>query len=500
MSLISAIERVQSVDAYTENGAPTFSSTLNKNLDMFGIFSAKRSNPDEALGLFMSAYGEDPKLAVLNLFYSRDIRQGQGEREIFRRCIDEYFKTNHYSLGILELIPEYGRWDDLINLVLHENQEVVKKVCEIIRRQLNQDIIDSHPSLMSKWIPLPNSVNSKFRKKVAWKLLELLDGDTRPEKQRLWRKLIVMLRKKIILTERLMSEGKWDQIPYEKITSRSFKKNYGAFLRHDQERFEEFISGVKKGEKKINASCVYPHEIICDVRDEAQNENVLEEIWKNIPNIDINGSILTMVDVSGSMLCTVGNTRANAMDISIGLGLYTAERCKGPFKDYIISFHSEPKLIHVPPTMTLKQRIKKIMNEGMGFDTNIQKAFELVLKAAVEHGVPENEMPDSILIISDMEFNQIEDNPYYGVAETNYEYIKKIYSDAGVKLPQLVFWNVAARGNNLPVQKDENGTILVSGFSINTLKLICQGCTPEQFMLDVLYSDRYRPVLEALAA
>ena len=141
------------------------------------------------------------------------------------------------------------------------------------------------------------------------------------------------------------------------------------------------------------------------------------------------------------------------------------------------------------------------MNEGMGFDTNIQKAFELVLKAAVEHGVPENEMPDSILIISDMEFNQIEGfNQYYGVAETNYEYIKKIYSDAGVKLPQLVFWNVAARGNNLPVQKDENGTILVSGFSINTLKLICQGCTPEQFMLNVLYSDRYRPVLEALAA
>ena len=498
MSLISAIERVQSDDVYTENGAPTFSSTLNKNLDCFGLFSAKRSNPDEAVSLFMSAFAEDPNLAVLNLFYARDIREGQGEREIFRRSINEYYKTNNYSLNILELIPEYGRWDDLINLVLHENQSVVKRVCEIIRLQLEQDEKTPHPSLMVKWLPLPNSVNNKFRKKVAWKLIELLEGDTRPEKQKHWRKTITKIREKMVLMERLLSQRRFNEIKYDQIPSRTFKKYLEAFRRNDPEGFAEFLEFAKKGEKKINASCVYPHEIICDIRYGSHRNEEREQIWKNIPDLNINGSILTMVDVSGSMLSpTLPNSRVTPFDVSIGLGLYTAERCKGIFKDHIITFTDDPHLLHVPPTMSLMQRYSKIDNEGMGFNTNVQKAFELILKAAVKHGVPDSEMPDSILIISDMEFDAIE-----GVGRnlTNFEYIKQRYSEVGVKLPQLVFWNVASRGSNLPVQKDENGTILVSGFSINTLKLICAGITPERFMLKVLHSERYRPVMEALAA
>lgn len=78
--------------------------------------------------------------------------------------------------------------------------------------------------------------------------------------------------------------------------------------------------------------------------------------------------------------------------------------------------------------------------------TNLVGVFECILKVAKRDNLRQEDMPESFIILSDMEFN------YCGGNTTNYKRIKQLYDEAGYEMPNIVFWNLLGRMNNYPVQ------------------------------------------------
>ena len=192
---------------------------------------------------------------------------------------------------------------------------------------------------------------------------------------------------------------------------------------------------------------------------------------------------IVVADTSGSM-------SGDPMSVSISLALYFAERNKGQFKDYFMTFSSHPSLQKICGE-TLKEKMDNLERADWEMNTDLQAVFNLILKTAIDNNTPTEEMPSTIYIISDMEFDSCTRN-YEN--ETNYEVIKEKYKEAGYEKPTLVFWNVDARQKNLPVQSNENGVALVSGLSPVIFKMAVENKTPEEVMLDTINSERYAQI------
>lgn len=267
-------------------------------------------------------------------------------------------------------------------------------------------------------------------------------------------------------------------------------KNYKeAFKRNDGERFADYLNKVSTGEKKINAGAVYPYDIVYKyMYDEKVRgvDKVLEAQWKALPDY-LNGSkdnVLCMVDISGSM---IGQPIAS----SIGLGLYFAERNKGAFHNQYMTFSSNPLFIQIKETDSVAIKIRKAQRAGMGFSTNLEKAFELLLKTCIDNSVPQEDLPKALIVISDSEI----DNFAMGGSRLDFLKIMRIrFAECGYTLPQLVFLQVAARQSTF-LTLDEN-TLFISGNSASAFKFVIAnlGHSAWELCKNTLDCPRYRVI------
>ena len=447
----------------TENGAVTFKKSGSNVLDFYAQAGAMRKNPQAALDLFKKAFAENQLYAVRTLFYLRDVRGGQGERDLFRACL-EWLGTDAPEVfeKIIAHTADFGRWDDLF----FDNEKCI----DIIKTQLNEDSLSEAPSLLAKWMPTMNASSSNTRAKAKWLASKLGFSEQK------YRKHIRALRKAIKTVEEKMSAQKWGEIEYSAVPSQASRIYKDAFKKHDEKRYSAFIDKAEKGEVKINASTLYPYQIYKSVQ--SNYSKTLEALWNQLPDYTQGKNALVVADVSGSM-------SGDPMAVSVSLALYFAERNKGQFKDYFITFSGRPTLQEIKGT-TLRDRMNSIENAEWEMNTNLQAVFDLILLTAERNHTPAEELPETIYIISDMEFDAACDT------HTNFEVIKSKYEASGYKMPNLVFWNVDARsGKNVPVQKNEQGVALVSGFSPVIFKIAVENKTPEQIMLDTINSERY---------
>lgn len=458
----------------TANGADTFTRSGSLLLDFYAQGGAMRNSKEEALELFKKAFAEDNEKAIRILFYLRDVRGGQGERDLFRICL-EWLGEEEKSVfeKIVNFVPEYGRFDDLF----FDND----KCFEILKSTLVKDNASETPSLLAKWLPTINASSEKTKAKAKW-MAEKLGFNSIG-----YRKLLRDIRKKLAVVEEKMSAKKWEDINYSAVPSQASRIYKNAFKKHDEERYGKFIEKATKGEVKINASTLYPYQIYNSVNNDYSE--TLEALWNQLPDYTQGKNALVVADTSRSM-------SGDPMSVSVSLALYFAERNKGQFKDYFISFSEQPKL-HKVVGKNLRDKMRSIQLGDVA-NTDIQKVFELILNTGLQNSVPQEEMPETIYIISDMEFDQATGDGYswrrQNVKVTNYDAIKEKYSKSGYKLPNIVFWNVNARGGNLPVQQNENGVAMVSGFSPVIFKMAVENKTPEQVMLDTINSERYNKI------
>lgn len=477
MKLLDALRQG---DKVTENGMKTNSSSLNHCVDLFFTIGAMRGQDKERLiRNFSLALMEDPERTMKVLFWVRDIRGGAGERQIFRDLM-VYLAENHSDFLRVNIpyISEYGRCDDLLTLI---GTNLEKEALAQIRWG-----IDAKNQLCCKWMPRKGPVASKIRN-----FLEM------SPKQ--YRKTLVELTN---VVESKMCANQWEKIEFDKIPSVASARYQKAFWKRNEEGYKTYIESLKKGESKINASAVYPYDITKSLK--MGNAEVASEQWKALPNY-MEGSderIIPVVDVSGSMECSAGgNQNVTCMDISVSLGLYISERNSGAFKDVFITFSASPELQILKGG--LKDRFHQLNRASWGYNTDLQKVFDLILTQAIQNSVTESEMPTKILILSDMEFdeaanseNEISRGSGCQWNPSAQEIIEEKFRSAGYKMPSIVYWNIQSRSNNVPVSFDKTGTALISGFSPAILKSIVKGeiSSPQQIMDETIMAQRYENI------
>tara|TARA_Y100000389_G_scaffold204268_1_gene255981 strand:- start:855 stop:2288 length:1434 start_codon:yes stop_codon:yes gene_type:complete len=476
--MTSFIDALQSENLTTENGMVTNSSTLNATLDLFFTIGAMRKevlNGDYSrlISKFEASRNEDTLITKKILFWSRDIRQGAGERNIFKVLLN-HIATNHPEdlINNVSLIPEYGRWDDLFSLFDTRLESIA---IETIQSGLN-----SEDSLCAKWMPRISGKSSKSNKRIANKIRNSMSLSPKE-----YRKLLVRLTN---VVESNMCSKNFDKINYEHVPSLAMSRYTNAFNRNDSNRFEEYKNLLKDGDVKINTGAIYPYNVL---RTSLSGDSELaNEQWKALPNYLENSveRVLPVCDTSGSMLTDIGGN-TTAIEVCISLGLYISDRNEGPFKNAFVTFSEEPKIQYL--TGDLQSRISQISDSDWGFSTNLEATFEHILNQSIKHNVKVDEMPTSILIMSDMEFNQATT-----VNQTAMQMIKNKYEESGYTIPKIVFWNLASRGNNFPIQSTEDNTSLISGFSPSILKSVLSGnnSNPIELMLEVIDSERYSQI------
>lgn len=480
MNFAEAIER-EAVFTRTENGAVALNTTGNSLLDFFGTVGALR-NADEIriCRLFADAYKEDALRATKLVFYARDIRGGSqiGERRVFRVLIKYMAEYHPEALRPnLDLVGVYGRYDDLYELI---GTPLEDDMWAAMKKQFVEDMKNYHEgnavSLLAKWIKTADASSEKTRK------LGILTARKLGYPVYNFKRMVRALRKRIGVIESLMSTGRWDEITYSEVPSRAMMIYRKAFERHDEKRYAEFINKAVNGEEKIHSGTLYPYDIVEKVWDSPNK--TLEAQWRQLPNYIEEGiNALVMADTSGSM-------HGRPLDTAVGLAIYFAERNIGAYHGKWMSFSRHPK-IHLLHGETLYQKLNNIDRQDWMMNTDLKEAFDLVLSIAIDNEVPQNEMPKSIIVISDMEIDYCGDRNW-----SFYDKMAAKFAKKGYTIPQIVFWNADSRHDTFHADANRKGVLLVSGQSAGIFKQVmsCVGMNPVEAMLNMLDSERYEAI------
>ena len=477
---------------YTENGAVTNRSTGSELLDLFATVGAlRRADEQEIADRFLRAWTEDKDLAMKLLFYARDVRGGLGERRVFRAVLRWLAVNEPKSLvKNLPLIAEYGRWDDVAILL---DSPVKAAVVDLLKEQLAGDRealkqTDAPVSLLGKWLPSINAHNEDTVKRGRLLAKEL------GLSEREYRKILSALRARIRILENNLREMDYS-FDYAKQPSKAMFKYRKAFARNDRERYTEFLQRVQKGEATLHTGTLLPYELVDSWLTNSgryrmpspEEAMTLNTTWAALEDFATDENALAVVDTSGSMY---GWSSPKPASVALSLGLYFAERAKGPYRNHFIEFSAHPELIELKGD-TFVEKLRYIASFNEVANTNLEAVFKLILSAAVKNNVAQEDLPKKLYIISDMEFDVCMDN----ASATIFENARQRYAEHGYELPQIVFWNVESRNRQQPVTMNDRGVALVSGCSPRIFSMAMEGVLdPYAFMLSVLNAERYAPI------
>ena len=399
----------------TENGAVTNITTESDCLDLFATIGALRRESDEEIeARFIRAFAENKDIAMKLLFFARDIRGGLGERKVFR-VIMRWLANNEPNTVRKNLvhIAEYGRYDDLLSLM---GTPCEKDALLVIKQQLEADLnamdMGDDVSLLAKWLPSVNASNAQTvlcAKRIA-RYLGMNDAQ--------YRKTLVKLRERIRIIENSLRVKDYS-FDYSKQPSKAMFKYRKAFYRNDGERYEAFLSKVSRGEAQLHTGTLTPYEIIKPFfydKVSDQEANAIDVTWRAQEDFTGDENALVVIDGSGSMYCRTDPMPAT---VALSLGIYFAERNTGAFRNHFITFSEKPQLVEIKGE-TILDKVRYCHGFNEVANTNIQKVFELILHTAVKNKVPQDEMPSTLYIISDMEFDYCAE----GADLTNFEYAK----------------------------------------------------------------------------
>lgn len=432
--------------------------------------------------------------AIILAFNIRDCRGGKGERDNGRRLFKWLMLNHSVSFKkVFHLIPEYGRWDDLLFLLKVQGE--TDTILEFISSQLNKDkelMVEGKPiSICAKWCPTEGDSDDR-----KYNLVDMICKHMKITPKKYRTEYTTPLRSYLNIVERLMCSGKWEDIDLSKVPSCAIKRLKKAFEKHIPDIFNDWKSGLAEGKTTVKAKQLFPYEIIKEIRENygAHNE-VLEAQWNVLEDELRKKGILensvVVVDMSESM----SSPNYLPIDNAIALGLIISSVVTGEFHNNVISFADNPKFLKLEEG-TVASKYRKIKQLEVGYSTDIQKVFDLILEGGKKAGLTNSQMPKKIWIISDMQFN---DNSIKG-GSTNFEEINDKYNKSNFTRPDIVFWNVNGKITDYPVSVDDNGTCLISGFSPSIIKSILN--TTDFLSIDILRteldSDRYTKIKLAL--
>ncbi len=474
----------------TENGAVALNTTGDARLDFFGtVGSLRGADKTRITRLFSEAFKEDPLFATRTAFYARDIRGGLGERQTFRTLLQFMAKFHPEALRPnLDLIGVYGRYDDMYCLI---GTPLEEEMWAAMKRQFEEDRLNlkegNAVSLLAKWIKTADASSENTRR------LGILTARKMGCSVYGFKRIVRAMRRRIGVVETLMSAGRWDEIRYSAVPSRAMMIYRNAFMRHDGERYGAFLQKAVRGEEIIHSSTLFPYDIVERVmemqwgRCRITEDDALEAQWRQLPDyVEAGTNALVIADTSGSMY-------GRPMATSIGLAVYFAERNTGPYHNMFMSF-SGTSGIQMLKGETLAQKIQSMDMNDWANNTNLQAAFQHVLEIAVKNHVAREDMPRSLIVISDMEIDYCGDREW-----TFYEKMSRRFRKSGYQIPNIIFWNVASRHDVFHADRKRAGVQLVSGQSAAVFRQVmqCVGLTPVEAMEKIINSERYAAIAVA---
>ena len=349
---------------------------------------------------------------------------------------------------------------------------------QILKQKLNQDL--ARGGLAAKW--------TDRKGPIAKELRELFGMSPK-----FYRKSLVRLTN---VVETQMCAKAWDEINFSHVPSVAAARYKKAFLRNAPVAYKGYVEKLAKGDTsvKINASAIFPHDVLREVLVRASVADVdgtrLKAVtaqWDALPNYVGDNAVLALVDVSASMSCPVGGqTGLTCHQVALSLGLYVADKNHGPFKDTFLNFSSNPALLHLKGNIV--DRLRAMNSSNWGMSTDVIAAFKKILSVAKQHKVADADMPKTLLIMSDMQFD--------GCAKYDrsaMETVEAEFAAAGYTAPNVVFWNLNA-SSNTPVKSDKSGAALVSGFSPAILTAVLSNSeefTPYAIMCSSIMNAKY---------
>ena len=467
----AAIKQKGKAKTRTTNGMKARVTSASSIVDLFNVIGSSRGSV--VAGPFAAALAHDEEKAVRILLWARDILEGAGERQQFRSLLKVLEKYDYKLAGkLIPKIPELGRWDDLFS---YENPENIAKAFDLYALALN-----SGDALAAKWAPREKST----KKKIAYQLRKHLG--LKPKE---YRKLLVS---NTDVVENKMCAQDWKNINFSHVPSIAAFRYQKAFGKHSPSKYSLYLNaletgGVIDGEKvKVNSKALYPHDVIMSIL--KGHDSVAYAQWEAMPDFTNDARILPLVDVSGSMGYLGYNHSLDPIHVAVSLGLYLSEKNTSAFKDVFITFSSNPKIEVLKGNLKLK--LQQLSRAEWGMSTDLHKAFDAILDLAVASKLKEKDMPEYLLILSDMQFNHCIDYD-----DSAIQMIKRKYTKAGYEVPKIIFWNLSRHTTNTTVKFDKNNTAMISGFSPSIMKSVLsadlESFTPENVMLETIMSERY---------
>ena len=489
MNFANAVKKTTNVKT-TENGARAYSTLGNALTDLFAQIGALRPRTEkEIVGKYAEAFTVNPLLATKMLFYAGNIRGGLGERRTFRICL-KWLATNHADIVIKNaaLIPHFNRWDSMFVLI---GTPAEAEMWKVIADQLNTDmevVVKCKKygkmapiSLLAKWMPT-ETASSKNTRALARQCITNLGLTPRS-----YRKVLSALRRHLKVVESTMSAREWEAIQYAQVPSYAMKNYRNAFAKHDPDGFSAYKASLVKGETKVNASTLYPYDLVGQyIHHKVRGvDTIVEAQWKALPNyVSGENNILVMADVSGSMSWNGGRP----MDTSVGLAIYFAERNKGAYHNLYMTFTDFPHFLEINEGASLRKNVSDVQSNGVGYSTNLERAFDVILQHAIGNHVSNKEMPKALVVVSDMEIDSY-------VRQNKMDFVDALrakFARHGYTLPKLILWNVEARNDTFLSKQD--GVICVSGQSASTFRELCgnlDGKTTWDIMCETLNNKMY---------
>lgn len=477
-------------------------STPDPTTEMEGrislFFKGLRGIEENVLYKYMEkSFNEDIIDTIIISFYIRDCRGGKGERDIGRNMLKWLF-INHpiYFEKVMHFIPIYGRWDDILIFfpntidVINETHIMIQyNIINLLISQLNTDYMlmnKGEPiSIAAKWAPTEGNSDDK-----KYKLVKSICKQMNINERTYRTKYITPMREYLKVVERLMCSNKWDKIDFNKVPSCAMYRLKKAFEKHVPYNFENWKESLKNNTSVVKAKQLYPHNLIKEIRKKQTYDIVVEEQWKvlekEVKKYGKFSNTVCVVDVSHSM--TMNDSLP--LDMSCGIGLLISNIVEGDFHNTVITFEEKPSFIKINDG-TLFERYNQIKNISWGGSTNLQAVFDIILSKSEEHNLSDEDSPDTIIIISDMQFDNIEQNN-----NTNFDEIESKYASYNRKRPKIIFWNVNGLSTDFPVTIDDNGTVMLSGASPSALKSVLSSSKFDSVSIlkETLYSDRYKQI------
>ena len=527
-------------------GSDCYSSTGSTLCDLYAMLNRgldANSIKDSIVSIFTSGSVQERVDAIVLAFQTRDIRGGKGERDLFRHLFCSIMEQNpDVALSTLDLIPEYGYWEDVNQLAQVGNLELEDACIKLILTQFvkDEELIKTGAKISLVARHMPREHNKKpGDKALAKKLAYTLCPDDKKKAFATYRKRLSAVTKVLDVAETHMSGGSWASLNPATIPGRCLKTHMKAFLNQpvsgahgrrtvltDPDRvtcatkFSAHLAAAVKGEAKVKGSdVVYPHELVkmvyahigCQKILSTEELDGIEAQWRSIVDpikaLGILGRWLPMCDFSGSM-------DGDPLFVSMALGLIIAECNTGAFKDSIITFDSKPTL-HRFASTGLVNRVNEVRWLSQGTSTNFQAAYNLLIDRLITEEVEAGEEPTDLIVLTDMGFDQASGTSYGRAVktknehETHFQIVRrafKLQSEAlgkGWTVPRVVCWNLRAEYKDFQALSKEEGVLQVSGWSPSMFRILAtrglEAFNPESILSAVLSDPRYNPVRERVA-